>query len=122
MFRQPGRRYLSNRTLGFCRDALRRFNALAESDPGSVFDHTEEFAACMNSYLGCMKHFASYNLRRKILLEGGMSPLWLKAVYIGGDLEKTVVKKRFRKLEHFRQEALRIKKGREGCGEPPLQP
>lgn len=118
----PGRRYISNRTLGFCRDALRRFNALAESDPDFVYDHAEEFAACMNSYLGCMKHFASYNLRRKILLDGGMSPLWLKAVHIGGDSDKIAVKKRFRQRERFIREARMIKKGHEECGEPPLQP
>lgn len=58
----PGRKYLSNRTVGFCYDAIDRLNRLAAGSPDYVKTHGEEFVSTINSYLGMMRHFSSYNL------------------------------------------------------------
>lgn len=96
----PGRKYLSNRTIGFCYDALERLNRLAGSSPGYVFEHGEEFVATLNSYLGMMRHFASYNQRKKLVACIGRE--WWQVIYVAGSLEKVVLKRRFRLMEQKR--------------------
>lgn len=91
---KPGRMYISNRTIGYFYDTLARYNRLAQ-EPGYVETHGEEFVASVNSYLGQMKHFASYNIRKKLLLGGGIAPLWWKAIYASGHLDKIMLKKRY---------------------------
>lgn len=41
------------------------------------------------------KHFATYNIRKKLLLEGGIAPQWWKVMYVSGHLEKIVLKKQY---------------------------
>ncbi|WP_455665066.1 RNA-directed DNA polymerase [Phocaeicola sp.] len=91
---KPGRKYISNRTVGYFQDTLEYYNRLAQ-EPGYVETHGEEFVSSVNSYLGQMKHFATYNLRKKLLLGGGIAPGWWKVIYASGHLEKIVLKKRY---------------------------
>lgn len=91
---KPGRTYISNRTVGYFYDTLARYNRLAQ-EPGYVETHGEEFVASVNSYLGQMRHFASYNIRKRLLLGGGIAPRWWKVIYVSGHLEKIVLKKRY---------------------------
>ena len=92
---KPGRTYISNRTVGYFRDTLAHYNHLAQQKPGYVETHGEEFAASVNSYLGQMKHFATYNIRKGVLLEGGIAPDWWQVMYVSGHLEKIMVKKQY---------------------------
>lgn len=89
----PGRRYISRRTLGFCLESIGRMNRAAETDPGYVAAHAESFVSTVNSYLGMMGHFASYNLRRRVMLSVG--PQWWQAVYFSGHIGKAVLKRAF---------------------------
>lgn len=57
--------------------------------------HGEDFVSSVNSYLGQMKHFATYNLRKKMLLGGCIAPEWWKVIYVSGHLEKIVLKKQY---------------------------
>ena len=91
---KPGRMYISNRTVGYFHDTLARYNRLAQ-EPGYVETHGEEFVASVNSYLGQMKHFATYNIRKRLLLEGGIDPRWWKVIYACGHLDKITLKKRY---------------------------
>lgn len=91
---KPGRMYISNRTVGYFYDTLARYNRLAQ-EPGYVETHGEEFVASVNSYLGQMKHFATYNIRKRLLLEGGIDPRWWKVIYACGHLDKITLKKRY---------------------------
>ena len=91
---KPGRTYISNRTVRYFRDTLAHYNHLAQ-EPGYVETHGEQFVASVNSYLGQMKHFATYNIRKKLLLEGGIAPQWWKVMYVSGHLEKIVLKKQY---------------------------
>lgn len=86
----PGRKYLSNRTVGFCYDAIDRLNRLAAGSPDYVKTHGEEFVSTINSYLGMMRHFSSYNLRCKVMSRIGKE--WWQVIYFAGHLEKVVLK------------------------------
>ena len=98
----PGRKYLSNRTVGFCYDAIDRLNRLAESSPDYVLTHGEEFVSTVNSYLGMMRHFASYNQRRKVMTRVGKE--WWRVVCFEGHIEKAVLKRRYRPAERKKRE------------------
>lgn len=103
----PGRKYISNRTVGYCYDAVERFNQLALKDATYVLEHGEEFIAVINSYLGMMKHFASYNLRRKVIARIGKE--WWQVIYIAGHLEKAVLKKQYKKTTQLQHRIRREK-------------
>jgi hypothetical protein len=47
----------------------------------------------MNSYLGIMKHYNTYKLRKKMLWKN-LSPYWWNHVYMSGGYAKFVLKKR----------------------------
>lgn len=98
----PGRKYLSNRTVGFCYDAIERLNRLAASSPDYVLTHGEEFVSTVNSYLGMMRHFSSYKLRRKVMEHIGKE--WWKIIYFEGHIEKVVLKKQYKPLMQKRNE------------------
>lgn len=108
----PGRKYLSNRTVGFCYDAIDRLNRMATSSPDYVLTHGEEFVSTVNSYLGMMRHFASYKLRRKIMQRVGKE--WWRVVYFEGPITKAVLKNRYKpsvcKMQMIRNEILELAK------------
>ena len=92
----PGRQYVSNRSLGFCFNAISKYNELASSDINYVFTHAEEFVAVLNSYLGLMKHFSSYNIRQRIW--HGIGKEWWNVMYLEKSIHKAVVKKQYSNL------------------------
>lgn len=102
---KPGRRYLSNRTVGFCCNVLHYYNEAAAEDARFVYGHAEEFVASVNSYLGLMRHFASYRLRQRIVAR--IDKRWWKVVHATAGLEKLVVKKPYKKLTRKRREIRR---------------
>lgn len=87
----PGRKYISNRTVGFCFDAIEKLNRLAETSSGYAFAHREYFMSVLNSYLGMMRHFESYNLRHRLMECVGKE--WWQMVYFANHLDKVVLKK-----------------------------
>ena len=90
----PGRLYISNRSLGFCHDAIERWNILARTSDEFVKKHAVRFVSIVNSYLGYMVHFSSYNQRAKVISMIG--PEWWRVMYVAGHYEKAVVKQRYR--------------------------
>ena len=67
-----------------------------------MLTHGEEFVNTVNSYLGMMRHFASYNLRRKVMKRVGKE--WWRVVYFEGHIEKAVLKKRYKPMERKKRE------------------
>lgn len=90
-FIKPGRIYISNRVVGNTYNAVHKFNKIAES--GFAYAHVDKFISTMNSYFGLMKHFASYNIRRKIAAM--LLPEWWEYVYVEGHFEKFVLKNKY---------------------------
>ena len=70
-----------------------------------MYGHAEEFVASINSYLGLMRHFASYRLRERIVARIDMR--WWKVVHAAAGLEKLIVKKPYKKLTRKRREIRR---------------
>lgn len=103
---KPGRTYISNRTVGYFHDTLARYKQLAQQQE-YVEKHGEKFVSSVNSYLGQMKHFATYNIRKRLLLGGGIAPEWWKAIYVAGHLEKVVLKKRYATRTRLQREMRR---------------
>jgi len=50
-----------------------------------------QFLSSMNSYLGILKQYATYKLRRKMLIKN-LSPHFWKYVYISDDYDKLTAK------------------------------
>lgn len=61
---KPGRIYIANRTVGKFYDKIRYYNSLA--DGGQQAQYVEKFVQTINSYLGMMVHYNTFNIRRHI--------------------------------------------------------
>lgn len=86
------RKYVSNRTVGNFYSAIHRYNLLSEKK-GYVESHADDFACSINSYLGLLRQYASYGIRRKAVKR--IDEKWWKVMYISGHFEKIMIKKRF---------------------------
>ncbi len=95
----PHRKYVSRRVVASCNRALDEWNHMAEASPVSSLDNIEVFVSSMNSYLGMMRYFSTYHIRRRVM--ENISPIWWKWIYVSGHIEKIVVKKRFSPLWHI---------------------
>lgn len=78
----PGRMYLSNRTIGNCFRRLAAFNYRAQTEPGYVEQHAEEFATTMNSYFGLLGHFSEWNTTHRIISE--IESPWYRVMEVVG--------------------------------------
>jgi len=98
---KPRRIYVANRTKGNFYSALLKYNHIAQRHKPY---HAERaaFQSSINSYLGLMKHYHTYNLRR-IMLCKNLSPWWLKLVKPDARLEKfTLLNKQRNRFRTFR--------------------
>lgn len=76
------RTYISNRTVNNAFGAVRKFNRRKAS--------AEDMVASVNSYLGLMRHHATYNIRRRHVK--AISPEWYQAITIDSNCSKATVK------------------------------
>ena len=81
-------------------DAIRKYNSIAAA--GKALDHVEHFAQSMNSYLGMMVHYNSYNIRKKVMYM--IHDEWWKYVMFDGHFRKFIVIKKYRKRQQLRAE------------------
>ena len=61
---KPGRIYIANRTRGKFYEKIAHYNRLA--DQGLQAEYVEKFVQTINSYLGMMVHYNTYNIRKHI--------------------------------------------------------
>lgn len=103
---KPHRTYIANRTKGNFYDTIILWNkSLKENRANSrgLFEPAGEvalsredlklFLSSINSYLGIMKHYETYKLRKKMLLKN-LSAYYWNYVYISGGYGKLVLKAR----------------------------
>ena len=76
---QPQFREYFPRNIGNFYAAIDKFNKLAAEDENYVKENAEHFVSSINSYLGFMKHYSSYKIRRK-MISNDISEAW-KAVF-----------------------------------------
>lgn len=77
-----GRTYISNRTVNNAFGAVRKFNRRKAS--------AENMVASVNSYLGIMRHHATYNIRKRLV--GTITPEWYQTITIDSNYNKATVK------------------------------
>lgn len=83
---KPHRIYLSNRTKGNFYNAISYQNKVI-SNNAPIPINLLAFQSSINSYLGIMKHYKSYNLRKKITLKK-INSKWWDYFYLNGKFEK----------------------------------
>ena len=84
--------YIRNQTKGnFYKKIEYWNNFLAENQYKLTKEALGKFLASINSYLGIMKHYNTYKLRRKMLTEN-LSPCFNKYIRIADDYVKLVSK------------------------------
>ncbi len=89
---KPNRIYIANRTKGNFYAAIYKQNAVVQNKkPNSVEQH--HFLSSMNSYLGIMKHYKTYQLRKKMLFKN-LSGWWWNQAYLSGGIAKFVLKRK----------------------------
>ncbi len=88
---KPNRIYIGNRTKGNFYDAIERQNIIAR-DHKPTKSEKGQFLSSMNSYLGIMKHYRTYRLRKKILFKH-LSVWWWNHVYLKGGIAKFSTKR-----------------------------
>ena len=89
---KPHRIYIANRTKGNFFDAIQMQNKVVKSNKPSQEDQ-EIFLSSMNSYLGILKHFKTYKLRKKMIFKN-LSGWWWNYVHLTGKIGKFVVSHR----------------------------
>ena len=91
-FIKPNRTYIGKRTKGNFYRVIHKQNEITKKAKPSL-EEQKRFQSSMNSYLGIMKHYSTYKLRKKMLWKH-LSPYWWKVVYLSGGYAKFVRKKR----------------------------
>jgi len=93
---KPRRIYIANRTKGNLYSALVKFNRIAQQHKPY---HAERaaFQSSINSYLGLMKHYRTYTLRRSMLRKH-LSPWWRRLAKADARIEKFTFKTRPRRI------------------------
>jgi len=83
---KPHRIYIANRTKGNFYHAIEKLNMVAR-DHKPTREEKGKFLSSMNSYLGIMKHYKTYYLRRRIIIKN-LSGWWWNFVYLSGGVSK----------------------------------
>ena len=87
---KPHRVYIANRTKGNFYSAIEKQNKVARSHKPDK-EEQRAFLSSMNSYLGIMKHYKTYKLRKEVTLKN-LSGWWWNYVYLSGGVTKFVLK------------------------------
>jgi len=94
----PNRIYIANRTKGNFHSAIAKQNQIVQSrKPTKV--KQEALLSSLNSYLGIMKPYQSFNLRKRMIFKNkeGLSGSWFNYVYLSGGIAKFVLKNKPKK-------------------------
>jgi RNA-directed DNA polymerase len=88
----PNRIYIANRTKGNFYNAIVKQNQIARNHKPSK-EELQSFQSSMNSYLGIMKHYKTYKLRKGMLFKN-LTGYWWNHVYLSGGIAKFILKVR----------------------------
>jgi retron-type reverse transcriptase len=89
---KPYRICIANRTKGNFYGTIEKQNRIVR-DHKPAKEELAAFLSSMNSYLGIMKHYKTYTLRKLMLLEY-LSGWWWNYVYLSGGFAKFVMKQK----------------------------
>jgi len=97
---KPHRIYIANRTKGNFYVAIEKQNATVRKH-NPTNEGQAAFLSSMNSYLGIMKHYKTYKLR-KVMLFKNLSGWWWNYVYLSGGIAKFVMKQKATKCYWYK--------------------
>ena len=89
---RPHRIYIANRTKGNFYHAIEKLNLIAR-DHRPTKEEKGKFLSSMNSYLGIMKHYKTYHLRKRIIIKN-LSGWWWNSAYLSGGINKFSLKQK----------------------------
>ena len=89
---KPNRIYIANRTKGNFYHAIQHQNKIAKIRKPSKLD-LDGFLSSMNSYLGLMAHYKTFNLRKRMVFLH-LNAYWLNHVYLSNGISKFVLKRK----------------------------
>ena len=89
---KPHRIYISKRTKGNFYNTILSHNKIVKSHKPRK-EELEQLISSMNSYLGIMKHYTTYKIRKRLLFEY-LSAFWWNYVYVSGGYSKLVLMKK----------------------------
>ena len=90
---KPNRVYIANRTKGNFFSAIQKQNQVINYRRKPNRDDQSAFLNSMNSYLGIMKHYRTYNLRKRMLYKH-LNGYWWNHIYLSGGIAKFVLKRK----------------------------
>jgi len=85
-FIKPGRIYIANRTKGNFYNSIQKHNAVVRSHKPTKIEK-DSFLSSMNSYLGIMKHYKTYTIRKNIIIKF-VSTWWWNYFHLSGGIGK----------------------------------
>lgn len=97
---KPGRIYISNRIKGKFYNKIMRYNKLA--DKGLQAENVEKFVQTINSYMGMMVHYNTYNIRKHIGNDL-ILPKWAGYLYFTNGWKKACVVKKYKAIHTTRR-------------------
>jgi hypothetical protein len=86
----PIRIYIASRTKGNLYNAIEKQNKIA-CDHKPTKEEQQAFQSSMNSYLGIIKHYKSFNLRKRIIFKN-LNGYWWNHVYLSDGIAKFEMK------------------------------
>ncbi len=89
---KPYRTYIANRTKGNFYIAIEKQNLIARDHKPDKAEQAA-FLSSINSYLGIMKHYQTYKLRKQMIIKN-LSGWWLNYVHLSGGLSKFIMKQK----------------------------
>ncbi len=94
----PNRIYIANRTKGNFHNAITKQNKVVQNRKPTKAEQ-EALLSSLNSYLGIMKHYQSFNLRKQMIFKNknGLSGWWFNYLYLSGGIVKFVLKNKPKK-------------------------
>lgn len=103
------RTYAGNTTVANMTEKIRELNEWVADGRKPCLEEMEDFACCLNSYLGFLKHHRTYAIKRK--LAGMIAEDWWKYLYVSGHFEKISIIKKYRMKHAVRKKAHDIRNG-----------
>jgi len=91
VFIKPYRIYIGKKTKQKFNAKLISWNRNVKTKNNLSDEQSNGFVSCVNSYLGIMKHYDTYQLRKKIVKEK-FATLWWNYFYLASDVSKIIKK------------------------------
>jgi RNA-directed DNA polymerase len=91
---KPHRMYVQKRTKANVYDSICKHNKIVRARKPTIQEQ-RNFQSSINSYLGIIKKYKTYNLRKKIILKH-ISAYWKNYLYVSGGYAKFVMKKKYK--------------------------